>query len=86
MSYCRDELGIFEIVSETVFDDLLVDWVDYKINNKLIKSKGGMYSTAIYNNNTGELIIKRHYRNDYMRAHCMSKLMEEAESILKANN
>ena len=83
MDYFRDKFGYYySCVSEVDFGDVIVEWWNYRCNMPKIKILGGMYATVIYDSKTGEFIIKKHYRNDYMRAHCMPKLIEEVKKLI----
>lgn len=83
MNLFKDDLGCaYYCVSEVDFGDVIVEWWNYKCNTPAIKQLGGMYATTIYDSKTGKFLIKKHYRNDYMRAHCMEKLIEEAKDIV----
>ena len=83
MDYFKDKLGYnYSCVSEVDFGDVIVEWWNYRCNMPVIKQLGGMYATVIYDSKTGEFLIKKHYRNDYMRAHCMPKLIEKAKKLI----
>lgn len=83
----KDDLGYsYQCVSEVDFGDVIVEWWNYSCNIPAIKRLGGMYATAIYDSKTGNFLIKKHYRNDYMRAHCMPKLIEEAKNTIPKEN
>lgn len=81
MNYIKDKLGIFEIVAEEVFDDLMLDWNDYKRNNKNIKLAGGRYVATVYDYDTGELLVSKHYRSDYIRSRGTNNILNEARKI-----
>lgn len=83
MDFFRDDLGYsYQCVSEVDFGDMIVEWHNYRCNVPAIKNAGGMYVTAIFDSKTGNLLIKKHYRNDYMRSHCLPKLMDEAKKMI----
>lgn len=82
MDYFKDDAGYYSCVSEVDFGDVIVAWNNYKCNTPGLKRLGGMFSTVIYDSKTGKFLIKKHYRSDYMRAHCMPKLIEEAKNMM----
>lgn len=83
MDLFKDDFGYsYYCVSEVDFGDVIVEWWNYRCNTPAIKRLGGMYATAIYDSKTGKFLIKKHYRNDYMRSHCLSKLIDEAKRLI----
>lgn len=83
MDFFKDDLGYsYQCVSEVDFGDVIVEWWNYRCNMPAIKQLGGMYATAIYDSKTGKFLNKRHYRSDYMRAHCMSKFIDDIKILL----
>lgn len=83
MDLFKDDFGYnYYCVSEVDFGDVIVEWWNYRCNVPAIKRLGGRYATAIYDSKTGKFLIKKHYRNDYMRAHCMPKLIKEVKNIV----
>ena len=83
MDLFKDDFGYsYYCVSEVDFGDVIVEWWNYRCNIPAIKRLGGMYATVIYDSKTGKFLIKKHYRNDYMRAHCMPKLIKEVKGII----
>lgn len=83
MDLFKDGFGYnYYCISEVDFGDVIVEWWNYRCNVPAIKRLGGMYATTIYDSKTGKFLIKKHYRNDYMRAHCMPKLIKEAKDII----
>ena len=83
MDFFKDDLGYsYQCVSEVDFGDVIVEWWNYRCNVPTIKRLGGMYATAIYDSKTGKFLNKRHYRSDYMRAHCMSKFINDIKILI----
>lgn len=83
MDLLRDDFGYaYYCVSEVDFGDVLVEWCDYVYNMPAIKNAGGKYVTIVFDSKTGKFLIKKHYRNDYMRSHCLPKLIEEAKKLI----
>lgn len=83
MNYFVDDMNYrYLCVSEVDFGDVIVEWWNYTCNVPAIKRLGGMYATVIYDSKTGKFLNKRHYRNEYMRARCTPKLIEEAKNTV----
>lgn len=85
MNLFKDGLSyLYQCVSEVDFGDVIVKWWNYRYNVPAIKQLGGMYATVIYDSKTGKFLSKQHYKSDYMRAHCMPKLIDDIKaSMLK---
>lgn len=83
MNYFVDDMNCrYLCAGEVDFGDVIVQWHDYCFNLPIIKRLGGKYATVILDSKTGKFLIKRHYRNDYMRSHCLSKLIDEAKKLI----
>lgn len=83
MNYLVDDMNYRYLrVSEVDFGDVVVEWWNYRCNMPAIKQLGGKYATVILDSKTGKFLIKKHYRNDYMRSHCLSKLIDEAKKLI----
>lgn len=78
----RDNLGRFEIVAEAEFADVSVEWINYMENNILIKAAGGRFVTQVREKTTGEVLIRRHAKNEMIRDRMLCTSIAQAKEIL----
>ena len=78
----RDNLGRFEIVAETEFARVSVEWINYIENNILIKAAGGRFVTQVREKTTGEVLVRRHAKNEMIRDRMLCTSIAQAEEIL----
>lgn len=78
----RDNLGRFEIVAEVEFAHVSVEWINYIENNTLLKAAGGRFVTQVRDKTTGEVLVRRHTRNEMIRDRMLGTSIAQAEEIL----
>ena len=78
----KDELGRFEIASEVDFGKVTVQWINYLVNSPRLKRKGGRYVTRVLDSETGNVILKRHARNEMIRDRMLNTTIVQAERLL----
>ena len=78
----RDNLGRFEIVAETEFAHVSVEWITYIENNILIKAAGGRFVTQVREKTTGKVLVRRHAKNEMIRDRMLCTSIAQAEELL----
>ena len=77
-----DNLGRFEIVAEAEFAHVSVEWINYMENNILIKAAGGRFVTQVRDKTTGEVLVRRHAKNEMIRDRMLCTSIAQAKEIL----